>query len=76
MTFEEQTLLNIAFAVFVTYITVALIQCVFIIASMAVQALEEKRLEMTHQSIQTEWSDGEGDDETDANDATSGLKSN
>jgi hypothetical protein len=56
---EEQTFLNIAFAVFATYFTFAMIQCVFIIASMAVDALEEKRLEMTHQSIQTEWSDEE-----------------
>ena len=73
---EEQSLMNIAFAVFATYLTVVMIQCVFILASMVMQPLEEKRLEMTHQSIQTEWSDGEGDDETDANDATSGLKSN
>jgi hypothetical protein len=60
---EEQTLLNIAFAVFATYFTVVMIQCVFIIASMAVKPLEEKRLEMTHQSIQTEWSDEEGPEE-------------
>jgi hypothetical protein len=56
---EEQTLMNIAFAFFATYLTVIIIQCVFIIASMAMDALEGKRLEMTHQSIQTEWSDEE-----------------
>jgi hypothetical protein len=59
---EEQTLMNLAFAVFSTYLTVVMIQCVFTIASMAVKALEEKRLEMTHQSIQTEWSDEEHHD--------------
>jgi len=56
---EEQTFMNIAFAVFATYFTVVVIQCVFIIASMVMHALEEKRLEMTHQCIQTEWSDEE-----------------
>ena len=53
MTFEEQTLLNITFAILVTYITVVLIQCAFILASLITRAFEEKRLEMTYQSTQT-----------------------
>jgi hypothetical protein len=42
--FEEQTLLNITFAILVTYITVVLIQCAFILASLITRAFEEKRL--------------------------------
>jgi hypothetical protein len=50
----DQFLLHTAFAIITTYITMVLIQCVFILASMMTHDLEEKRLEMTYQSIHTQ----------------------